>query len=116
MKKLSEAVEMFAKQRDWDQFHSPKNLSMALAIEAGELMEHFLWLTQAESRELPQERVSAIGAEVGDVMIYLTRLCQVLGLDPLDEATRKLELNEKRYPVERARGVARKYTELQDDE
>jgi len=102
----------FAAARDWDQFHSPKNLAMALSGEAGELLEIFQWLTDEQSRRLDDKARSAAADEIADVLLYLVRLADKLGLDPLAEAQRKLADNERRYPVEKARGSAKKYTEL----
>ncbi len=102
----------FAAARDWDQFHSPKNLAMALSGEAGELLEIFQWLTDEQSRRLDDKARSAAADEIADVLLYLVRLADKLELDPLAEAHRKLADNERRYPVEKARGSAKKYTEL----
>jgi len=102
----------FAAARDWDQFHSPKNLAMALSGEAGELLEIFQWLTDEQSRRLDDKARSAAADEIADVLLYLVRLADKLGLDPRAEAQRKLADNERRYPVEKARGSAKKYTEL----
>jgi dCTP diphosphatase len=110
MQELVTALREFAAERDWDQFHSPKNLSMALAVEAAELMEHFQWLTEEESAALPAESLAQVGEEVGDVMLYLLRLCDKLGIDPVAAAREKLEVNRRRYPADQARGRADKYT------
>lgn len=99
-------------ERDWGQFHTPKNLTMALSIEVAELMEHFQWLTPEESLHLPPETMSKVRHEVGDVMVYLLRLCDVLGIDPVEAASEKMIQNGRKYPVEKARGNARKYTDL----
>jgi NTP pyrophosphatase (non-canonical NTP hydrolase) len=109
---LRDKLRAFTAERDWDQFHSPKNLSMALAGEAAELLEIFQWLTEAQSRELPPEARAAASEEIADVLLYLVRLADQLGIDPADAAARKLVENAKKYPVEKARGSARKYTEL----
>lgn len=109
---LRQRVRAFAAERDWEQFHSPKNLAMALAVEAAELMEPFQWLTQAESRNLPGAARQAVAEEIGDVLIYLVRLADVLGIDPLEAAFRKIEINARKYPVEKARGNSRKYDQL----
>ena len=102
----------FAAARDWDQFHSPKNLAMALSAEAGELLEVFQWLTDEQSRRIDDKARAAAADEIADVLLYLVRLADKLGLDPVAEAQRKLADNERRYPVEKARGSAKKYTEL----
>ena len=101
----------FAEARDWRQFHSPKNLAMALSGEAGELLEHFQWLTQAQSRELPPERLESVALELADIQIYLIRLGQELGVDLLDAVERKIAINDARYPAEKVRGSHRKYDE-----
>ena len=99
----------FAAARDWDQFHSPKNLTMALSVEASELAELFQWLTQAESRQLNGAERAAAMEEIGDIGIYLLRLCDKLEVD-LERAIRdKIELNEEKYPIDLARGNATKY-------
>lgn len=112
LRELQTAMRRFAQERDWEQFHSPKNLAMALSIEAGELMEHFQWLTEAQSRTLPDERKAQAGTEIADVLLYLLRLCDVLQIDPIDAARRKLVINAAKYPVELAKGRSDKYTEL----
>src|SRR5436190_17844791 len=107
---LAKKVRRFAKERDWEQFHSPKNLSMALTVECAELMEHFQWLTDAQSRRLSQRQRTAIELELADIQIYLIRLAQVLNVDILTAGARKLLINARKYPIERARGSAKKYT------
>lgn len=111
---LKAAVLAFAQARDWEQFHTPKNLSMALAAEAAELMEHFLWCEPSESRERAQaaERHAEIRDELADVVIYALEFANMTGID-LSEAIRaKMEQNARKYPVEKARGNSRKYSEL----
>jgi NTP pyrophosphatase (non-canonical NTP hydrolase) len=110
---LQQRLREFARVRDWDQFHSPKNLSMALAVEAAELLEHFQWLTQEQSRKLDGERLAAVAAEAADVLIYLVRLADRLGIDLLQAAADKMAHNEQKYPAERVRGSARKYTDYE---
>jgi len=112
MEKLRDQMREFARLRDWDQFHSPKNLAMALSAEAGELLEVFQWLTESQSRELPPEARAAASEEIADVLLYLVRLADGLGIDPVDAARRKLVANARKYPVDKARGIAKKYTEL----
>ena len=109
---LALELRRFAAERDWEQFHDPKNLAMALSVEAGELMEHFQWLTAAESAALPPERREAVALELADVLLYLVRLADRLDVDLLAAATRKIVLNAEKYPVERARGTSRKYNEI----
>lgn len=112
VEKLRDRVRAFAAERDWDQFHSPKNLSMALAAEAGELLETFQWLTEEQSRKPSPETLASASDEIADVFIYLVRLSDKLGIDPVAAAHAKLLANAAKYPVEKARGTARKYTEL----
>jgi dCTP diphosphatase len=108
---LAERLRTFTKERDWGQFHSPKNLAMALSVEVGEILEHFQWLTEEESRSLSPKKLSLVREEIGDVLIYLVSLSDSLGIDPLEAAQDKLMVNEHRYPAERVTGQARKYTE-----
>ena len=98
----------FARERDWEQFHSPKNLSMALIVEAAELVEHFQWLTEPQSARLDPATFQAVEQEIADVFIYLVRLSDLLGIDLLDAAARKIALNEKKYPANEVRGRADK--------
>lgn len=105
-------LRRFAKARDWDQFHSPKNLAGALSVEAGEVLEHFQWLTEAQSRKLSAKKREQIALELADVLLYLLRLSDQLDIDLLAAATRKIKINATKYPPELARGSARKYTEL----
>jgi dCTP diphosphatase len=112
LENLRERLRSFAAARDWDQFHSPKNLAMALAVEAGELLETFQWLTDEQSRDLAPEALAAAGDEVADVLLYLIRLSDQLGIDPIAAANRKLVANADKYPEAKARGNSKKYTEL----
>jgi len=109
---LRNQVREFAAERDWDQFHSPKNLAMALSAEAGELLEVFQWLTEEQSRSLEGAARAAASDEIADVLIYLVRLGDKLGIDPVTAARAKLVENARKYPVDKARGSARKYNEL----
>ena len=111
IEKLQKRLQAFADARDWNQFHSPKNLSMALVVEAAELAEHFQWLTQEESAALPAERLEKVGEELADIFVYLVRLADRLGIDLPAAVDRKIDLNEKKYPADRVRGSARKYDE-----
>lgn len=115
MDDLKRELAKFSSERDWEQFHSPKNLAMALAVEAAEIMEHFQWLTQAESRGLDDDALAEVSEEIGDVMIYLTELAAALGLDPLAAAREKLERNREKYPADLVRGQALKYSEYSRD-
>lgn len=107
---LRDKLRAFAGERDWDQFHSPKNLSMALMVEAAELMEHFQWLTEAQSAGLPAENKQAVGEELADILLYLVRLSDRLGIDLREAALLKLEKNALKYPAEQVRGSAKKYS------
>jgi len=109
---LRERLRRFAADRDWEQFHSPKNLSMALTVEAAELQEVFQWLTEEQSRALTKRARCAAEEELADVFIYALRMSQVLGIDLLKAAERKLKKNAMKYPIEKARGTAKKYSEL----
>jgi NTP pyrophosphatase (non-canonical NTP hydrolase) len=104
----------FAAARDWDQFHSPKNLAMALIVEAAELVEHFQWLTEAQSQTLPPDKLAEVEQEIADIQIYLIRLADKLGIDMEKAVNAKIELNEKKYPAEKVRGSAVKYSEFDD--
>src|SRR3989338_8776929 len=106
---LREKLREFAAARDWDQFHSPKNLSMALMVEVAELMEHFQWLTEAQSAALPAADSQAVSEELADILLYLVRLSDKLGVDLREAALRKLEKNALKYPAEQVSGSAKKY-------
>lgn len=112
LRNLAQQLDQFARDRDWQQFHSPKNLASALVVEAGELLEHFQWLSEAQSRSLSPEKREAVGAEVADVLLYLIQLASALGIDLIAAAQAKLELNAHKYPVDLARGSSKKYDEL----
>ncbi len=111
---LRQRLRSFAGDRDWDQFHSPKNLAMALAAEAGELLELFQWLTEEESRALPDhaDQIAHATEELADVLIYLIRLADKLDIDLEQAALDKIAANAEKYPVEKARGRATKYRDL----
>lgn len=109
---LRDALREFADARDWAQFHTPKNLAMALIGEAAEVVEHFQWRTPEASAALPPEDHDAVAMELADVLLYLIRLADVMDIDLADAAERKLALNALRYPAEKARGRADKYTRL----
>ena len=109
---LIQKLRAFAQERDWDQFHSPKNLAMALNIEAAELMEIFQWHTQAQSRTLDADKLDKLRDEIGDVQIYLPMLADKFGIDPIHAAHAKVEKNRRNYPVDKARGNALKHKEL----
>lgn len=109
---LRDQIRTFAAERDWQQFHTPKNLVMALSVEVSELMEHFQWLTPEQSATLDTKKRSEVAQELADVLIYLVRLSDVLGVDLAMAAQEKIHLNAEKYPVEKAKGLAAKYTEL----
>lgn len=106
----------FAAARDWDQFHSPKNLSMALIAEAAELVEHFQWLTEAASHRLPPAKLDEVRLELADILIYLIRISDRLGVDLIAAAHDKIAINETRYPADRVRGDARRASEYAPDD
>ncbi len=111
MKDLLEQVKKFRQERDWDQYHSPKNLAMALVVEASELAEHFQWLTEEQSNSLAADKLAAVREEIGDVLIYLVNICDKLGIDPLQAAQDKLAKNEEKYPAVKVRGKSNKYSD-----
>lgn len=104
-------LRKFAEDRDWDQFHSPKNLSMALIAEAAELVEHFQWLTEEQSQNLPEGKLSEVEEELADILIYLVRISDKLDIDLMAATSNKMELNEQKYPSEKVKGSSKKYTE-----
>ena len=109
---LRDSLAQFVAERDWDQFHTPKNLAMALIVEAAELVEHFQWLTPEQSRDLPAAQRAEGELEIADVLLFLLRLCDKLQIDPVEAAHRKLELNAAKYPIDKSRGRAAKYDQL----
>lgn len=108
---LRDKLREFAEARDWDQFHSPKNLSMALMVEVAELMEHFQWLTEAQSTSLSPASKAAVAEELADVLLYLVRISDKMGVDLLEAALHKLEKNAVKYPADLVRGSSKKYNE-----
>lgn len=108
---LRDALREFARARDWEQFHSPKNLVMALAGECGELLEHFQWLTAEESAALPPEKRGAVEDEMADVLLYLIRLADRLHVDLVEVSHRKIVKNGQKYPADQVRGSSKKYTD-----
>lgn len=111
MEDLRTAIGAFIAERDWEQFHSPKNLAMALSEEVAEVVEHFQWLTEEQSQDLPPEKLAEVREEIGDVMIYVTELAEKLGIDPVEAASAKLAINGQKYPIALVKGKARKCTE-----
>jgi NTP pyrophosphatase (non-canonical NTP hydrolase) len=108
---LRNTIDASIDERGREQYHSSKNLAMALSVEASEIVEHFQWLTEEQSRNLPPEKLAQSREEIGDVMIYLTELAGALGVDPVEAARSKLEINKQKYPVDLVKGKASKYTE-----
>jgi NTP pyrophosphatase (non-canonical NTP hydrolase) len=109
---LRDALREFAAERDWDQFHSPKNLASALSVEASELLEIFQWLTEEQSRNLTPEQLAHAREELADVLNYLVRLADKLDVNLMDAAREKIAQNALKYPAEKARGSMKKYSEL----
>jgi NTP pyrophosphatase (non-canonical NTP hydrolase) len=114
--RLNTLIRSFADERDWQQFHSPKNLSMALIVEAAELVEHFQWLSQQESLELSSTEQEEVALEMADIFIYLVRMADRLDIDLLRAARSKIAINSQRYPADKASGRADKYTRYQQEE
>ena len=112
LEELRGALRRFASDRDWDQFHSPKNLAIALSVEAAELLEHFQWTSEDDPGSLAPDRHAKVEEEIADVLLYLVRLADKLNIDLLAAATEKIQVNATKYPVEKARGSSKKYTEL----
>jgi dCTP diphosphatase len=109
---LRDALRRFAAERDWDQFHSPTNLAIALSVEAAELLENFQWRTDADSSALDAAKRGDVRDEMADVLLYLIRLADKLDVDLRAAAEHKMNVNARKYPIEKARGSSRKYTEL----
>ena len=113
METLIKKIRAFNAERDWDKYHSPKNLAMAFAVEVAEIAEHFQWLTDDQSRDLPNDKMVQVKDEIGDAMILLLNLSDKLGIDPVEAAKEKLKKNAAKYPVKKAKGKADKYTEYE---
>lgn len=111
MDDLVRSLRRFVKERDWDKYHSPKNLSMALSKETAEIVELFQWLTQEESYDLTPEKRTRLADEIGDVLIYLAMLADKLDISPMDAAKEKLKKNIEKYPTDKVKGKSDKYTE-----
>ena len=111
---LREEVLSFVRERDWEQFHTPKNLSMSIAIEAAELMEHFQWLSAAESQNLETDKQQAVSEELSDIVIYALSMANALHLDLAGAIRAKMAKNIRKYPSDKVRGKAHKYTYYQD--
>jgi dCTP diphosphatase len=112
LRDLRNELRAFAAERDWDQFHSPRNLATALAVEAAELLEPFQWLSEEQGRSLPPETLAAVEEEMADVLLYLVRLADRLDVDLAAAARAKIARNAAKYPVEKSRGSSRKYDAL----
>jgi len=110
---LKKRIRKFADERDWDQFHSPKNLSMALIVEAAELVEHFQWLTDEQSAHLSPEKTTEVTEELADIQIYLIRIADKLDVNLVDAANSKIDINEKKYPANKVKGSSKKYSEYE---
>ena len=113
LEELRVRLARFAAERDWEQFHSPKNLSMALIAECAELVEHFQWISEAESRSLPPDRLEEVRLELADILIFLVRCADRLGVDLIAAANDKIAINDARYPADRVRGSARRAAEYE---
>ncbi len=110
---LRAKINAFVTERDWAQFHTPKNLAMAMIVEAAELVEHFQWDTPIESQHLTPEKREAVSHELADTFVYLLRLAEVLKIDLIEAANQKITLNALKYPVEKAKGSNAKYTQYE---
>jgi len=112
LQSLQSALREFSRERNWEQFHSPKNLASALSVEAAELLEHFQWLREDQSRTLDSDKTALVAQEMADVFIYLLQLSDKLGVDLLESTRKKIQVNATKYPVARSKGSMKKYTEL----
>lgn len=112
LQELRNTLRQFAADRDWDQFHSPKNLAIALNVEAAELLEHFQWVSDVESARIPPTTRAKVREELADVFLYLIRLADKLDVDLAVAAAEKIQINAAKYPIEKARGSSKKYTDL----
>lgn len=112
---LNQRLKAFAQERDWEQFHSPKNLSMALIAEAAELVEHFQWLSEEQSYQLDSAKRDAVAMEMADILIFLIRCAERLDIDLVQSAWKKIAINETRYPAHRVRGDARRAAEYEEN-
>lgn len=111
---IQDSINKFSNERDWNQFHSPKNLCMALSVEVAELQEHFQWLTQEQSDNLSPEKTLEVSEEIADTFVYLSRLADRLGIDLLRAVERKMKINAVKYPVDKAKGLATKYNKFEE--
>ena len=113
LRDLRERVNQFVAERDWAQFHTPKNLAMAMIVEAAELVEQFQWVTPLESQHLSSEKREAVSHELADTFVYLLRIAEVLEIDLIQATNQKIDLNALKYPVEKAKGSNAKYTQYE---
>lgn len=111
LESLRNKINQFVAERDWTQFHTPKNLAMAMIVEAAELVEQFQWDTPTESQQLTAQKRQAVSHELADTFVYLLRIAEVLNIDLIDAANQKIDLNALKYPVEKAKGSNAKYTD-----
>jgi dCTP diphosphatase len=114
MKELEKKLKKFVEDRDWGQYHSPKNLAIGISVEANELLDLFIWQKDSESSQLKPVQLTRIREEVGDVLIHLVNFCRIIGVDPVECAHQKLRINEQKYPVAKAYGSSKKYNEFDD--
>ena len=112
---IQKVADIFAKERDWEKFHTPKNLAIALSIEASELLEHFQWLNDDTSAQLPEATLKAVAEEIADVQVYLARLADKLNINIFKAVEEKMVKNREKYPIEKCYGSAKKYTEYQNN-
>lgn len=112
LEQLKANLEKFVKERDWEQFHSPKNVAMALSVEAGEVVEIFQWLSEQESYALEDKELNKLKEELGDVFLYLQLLASKYDIDLVEAARNKMQKNDQKYPANKAKGSAKKYTDL----
>ena len=113
LNELKARVNAFVEERDWAQFHTPKNLAMAMIVEAAELVEQFQWDTPEESQTLSSEKLEAVSHELADTFVYLIRIAEVCGIDLIEAANKKIDLNALKYPAEKAKGSNAKYTKYE---
>ncbi|HEY0720551.1 MAG TPA: nucleotide pyrophosphohydrolase [Gammaproteobacteria bacterium] len=113
LESLRQRLEQFARARDWEQFHSPKNLSMALIAEAAELVEHFQWLSEAQSSALDDKKLEEVRLELADILLYLVRISDRLGIDLVRAGNDKIDINEQRYPADKVKGSAKRAQEYE---
>jgi NTP pyrophosphatase (non-canonical NTP hydrolase) len=112
LSQLQQRLRKFAEAREWEQFHSPKNLACALSVEASELLEHFQWMKDEESRTLPEDKLLEVEAEIADIFCYLLMISDKLSVDLIEATNKKIVSNESRYPIDKSKGRSDKYTKL----